>query len=420
MRGAAAAIERLAARGWRLGTAYVRSLLDSLGAPDRAYPLLLVAGTNGKGSVAAMAAGALGAAGLKVGLYTSPHLVDVRERIVVDGEAITPEALEDLWGRCGQRLVAAGATYFEATTALSLLAFAEAGVEAAVLEVGMGGRLDATNATDPLVSVVVGVALEHTEVLGPTVEAIAREKAAVARPGRPLVTSAEGAALAVIQAEAARIGARLVEVGPPARPRRLRLGGAHQQRNAETAAVAGRLLIEALGRTVPEGVLEEGLANVRWPGRLETVDRPGGSVVVDCAHNPDGAEALAAAIRDGAAGPLPAAAVFNVRAPRDPAAVAAPLLPIVERWIVPRLADAKGLPPEAVSAGLRAAGADAATAPPPGGVPEALEVVRGAAAIAFGSVYLAGEALATLGAWPSGLLWRRASRSPASSSSPSS
>lgn len=412
---AAAALERLVARGMRPGIPHVRALLDSLGAPDRRYPILLVGGTNGKGSVSAMAAAGLAEAGLTVGLFTSPHLVDVRERFVVDGAAVSDAELDAAWARVAPAVDTSGATYYEATTALALVLFADRGIDAAVLEVGMGGRLDAVNATDPVVSAVVLVALDHVEHLGRTVEAIAVEKAAIARRRRPLVTGATGPALETIRAEARRHGARLTEVSAPRRAWRIRLRGRHQERNAEVALAAARAFLFETGRPVVEAALVRGIEAASWPGRFEVLDRPGGPVVLDGAHNLDGAAALAAALASEFPG-VRWTAVFNVRGPRDPAGIAAPLAPAVDRWIVPRLSDPQGCAPDAVAGALHAAGAAAETA---ADVPAAL---RAAAppAVVFGSLYLVGEAMATLGACPTGSLWPRRSRSPGSSSSPPS
>jgi dihydrofolate synthase/folylpolyglutamate synthase len=187
---AAAALARLETFGMHLGLDHVRRLLGELGDPQRGLPAVLVAGTNGKGSTAALLAAVGRAAGYRTGLYTSPHLETVEERVRVDGERIGGEELGALVLEvvaAGERVLPAPPTYFEALTAAALLCFRRRAVELAVLEVGLGGRLDATNAAEPAVSVITPVALEHQEQLGDTLAAIAGEKAGVMRRGRPTV-----------------------------------------------------------------------------------------------------------------------------------------------------------------------------------------------------------------------------------------
>ena len=282
----------------RLGLERMERALAALGHPERGLRALHVAGTNGKGSTCAMAAEALRRAGHRTGLYTSPHLVRFNERIALDGEPISDVALArrvaEVRRACpwheageGERL-----TYFEFATLVALLHFAAEGAGAVVLEVGLGGRLDATNAVVPLVCAVSRIGLDHTEMLGGTLAAIAREKGGIFKPGVPAVVAHDQPpeALAALRAEAAARGASL-EVAPPSHPGPVALAGPHQQANAALAAAALRLL-DREGLTVPEDALFAGLAGARWPGRLETM----GGVLLDGAHNPDGAAALAAAL----------------------------------------------------------------------------------------------------------------------------
>ena len=283
----------------RLGLERMERALDALGRPDRGLRVLHVAGTNGKGSTCAMAAQALREAGHRTGLYTSPHLVRFNERIAVDGEPIPDAALDRLsaevrracpWhdaGSGGERL-----TYFEFATLLALLHFAEAGAAAVVLEVGLGGRHDATSAVRPLACAVSRIGLDHVELLGDTLDAIAREKAGIFKPGVPAVATAAQPpeALAALRAEAVRRGTPL-EIAPALYPGPIALAGAHQQENAALAAAALRLLARA-GLPIPDEAVARGIATARWPGRLETV----AGVLLDGAHNPDGAAALAAAL----------------------------------------------------------------------------------------------------------------------------
>lgn len=296
--------------GVQLGLERMRALLAALDHPEGAFESLLVGGTNGKGSVTSTLASILHAAGRPVGRFTSPHLTHFRERFTLAGEPVGEapllRALKDVRPHA-ERL---GATFFEITTAVALLLFARAGVTVAVMEVGLGGRLDATNALSPRLSVITGVALDHTEVLGGTVAEIAIEKAGILRPGRLALTGAAGEALAVIAREAARLGAPLwrlgheisvtardegwrgssLTVGTPAGALAVRtpLIGAHQVPNTALAVAAARAL------EVPDAAIVRGVAGVRWPGRLEPVPYRGRTVLLDGAHNPAAAAALAA------------------------------------------------------------------------------------------------------------------------------
>ncbi|NBC96358.1 MAG: bifunctional folylpolyglutamate synthase/dihydrofolate synthase, partial [Deinococcus-Thermus bacterium] len=220
MNGTDAATARLFARqrfGARPGLDTMRALLERLGRPDRTFDAVLVAGTNGKGSTAAGLASMLRASGRRVGRYASPHLTWPGERVEVDGVPMADAAFEDAAATILPHAEATHATFFEALTALACRRFAEAGVEVAVLEVGLGGRLDATNALDPVASAIASIGLDHQAFLGDTLAEIAREKAGVLRAGRPTWTSARGEARAAIEAESARLGARLSVLGRDAR-----------------------------------------------------------------------------------------------------------------------------------------------------------------------------------------------------------
>jgi dihydrofolate synthase/folylpolyglutamate synthase len=305
--------------GIRLGLARTRALLRALGDPQRTLRGALVGGTNGKGSVLALAGAALRAAGYRVGTTPKPHLVSYRERLEIDGQPIDPVAFTRL---VAEVIAAADGverrhgppTEFELLTAMLFRWFAESGVEVAVVEVGLGGRLDATHAWDGGVAAITNVALDHMAWLGDTVAAIAREKAAIIERGDHAVTGAAGDALDVIRRRARRVGAPLVEVTPAtvlgwdragidvelARlgPTRIALRGRHQ---AENAAVAHALL-DALGAAgiahVPDDARRLGYGDARWPGRLELLAVDGHEALLDGAHNPAGATALAAALDD--------------------------------------------------------------------------------------------------------------------------
>ncbi|HSB79336.1 MAG TPA: folylpolyglutamate synthase/dihydrofolate synthase family protein, partial [Candidatus Methylomirabilis sp.] len=316
--------------GWRPGLATVRHLLELLGNPHRTIPSLHVAGTNGKGSTAAMLSAILRAAGYRTGLYTSPHLLDFTERIRVNGSPISPAEVTELTASLREVCAAhfdpqpvpnppAGSlpypTFFELTTAMAFLHFASQPVEAAVIEVGLGGRLDATNVITPQVAVVTNISLEHQEYLGRTVREIAGEKAGIIKPGVPVVTATSGEALSVIRRVADEQRAALVSVreeytwtiresgldgqvfdveGPVRRyeAMQLSLAGRHQTENAVTAIAASEALARQ-GFRLDETTIRRGLVEMRWPGRLQFVgQRP--RILLDGAHNPAGAEALAA------------------------------------------------------------------------------------------------------------------------------
>ena len=337
----------------------MRSLLARLGDPHLGRRTVHVAGSKGKGSVAAMAASVLQQAGLRTGLYTSPHLHRFVERIAIDGEAIAPEEFGRLLGQVWPQIEAedADGTYgaistFEALTALAFVAFRERGVEAQVLEVGLGGRLDATNVFDTKdVCVITPISLEHTAVLGDTVAQIASEKAGIITPGATVVMSPQRESAAdVIRSVCAKRGAELIETAQACAlsrtkhdrdgqefslrtPRatyklRLPLLGRHQLDNAATAA----LVIEALGIDVDDATLRDGLAAVRWPCRIELLKsaRGGPLVAADGAHNRDSARRLVQALRDDL-GVREAVLVIGCSGDKDLGALAEELAPIATR-----------------------------------------------------------------------------------------
>jgi len=311
------------AQAAKLGLENITELLEDLGRPQDAVPSVLVGGTNGKGSAAAMLEAVLRSAGLRTGLYTSPHLVEINERIQCGGRAIPPDEFGALFTALGgriERLLAEGKlrfhpTYFECLTAMGLEHFRQQACEMAVLEVGMGGRLDATNTANPRVVVITQIDLDHERFLGSTIGAIAGEKAGIIKHGGVVVSAASHPeAAAVIRARAEKQGARLVETwreysaegvtnsggrysfeaahaGGFRLPVELALRGKHQIENALAAAAAARELA-GLGFPVLDGHIREGLAAARWPGRLEAI-REEPLVLLDGAHNPAGARALA-------------------------------------------------------------------------------------------------------------------------------
>jgi dihydrofolate synthase / folylpolyglutamate synthase len=305
--------------GIRLGLGRTRALLRELDHPERTVRGALIAGTNGKGSVLALAEAGLRAAGYHVGSTPKPHLVSYRERIQVDGRPIAPDDFARLVGRVlavADRVARRHGepTEFELLTAVVFARFAEVRPDLALVEVGLGGRLDATHAWDGGVAVVTNVDLDHMDRLGDTVTAIAREKAAIIERGDLAVTGARGDGLAVIRRRARRMTVPLTEVPPPALlgwdrdaievdlpqlgPTRVGLRGRHQAANA---AIADATLdaLEAAGiATVPPDARRTGYANAAWPGRLELLRIGDRDVLLDGAHNPAGAAALATAVDD--------------------------------------------------------------------------------------------------------------------------
>jgi dihydrofolate synthase/folylpolyglutamate synthase len=294
----------------RPGLERIEALLDALGRPEQRYRLAQVGGTNGKGSVAAMLASILGSAGLRVGLYTSPHLVSFRERIRINGAAIPEDSVVDGVDALGTLVARLDATMFEATTALALDHFAREAVDMAVLEVGLGGRLDATTVGTPEVAVIARVDLDHQAVLGSTLGEIAAEKAAIIRGGvafsaaqapeaaRVIADRAaavgvpllvEGRDLSVVVEQRGPDGQRLTCAGPGWSLAGLELGmsGSFQPSNALLAVGAAR----ALG--APETAIRAGLARAWWPGRFQVLRHKRGFLVLDGAHNPAGAATLA-------------------------------------------------------------------------------------------------------------------------------
>jgi dihydrofolate synthase / folylpolyglutamate synthase len=276
----------------RPGLTRTGALLSSLGNPERSFRSVLVAGTNGKGSTAAALSAILRAAGIRAGLYTSPHLVRVTERIRIDEVDVTQATLDRMLAFLGAiaPLGARAPTYFEALTVAAFELFRRARVTVAVVEVGIGGTWDATNVLYPELSILTNVGEDHLDVLGPTLADVARQKAGIFRKGVPALTCAQGPALTILHEEAGRIGARLLDVPATDRFDRISpLAGEHQRRNLALAAAAAASLVPLEERT-----LENGIAALRWPGRLQRVVRPGRrDLILDGAHNLHGARALA-------------------------------------------------------------------------------------------------------------------------------
>jgi dihydrofolate synthase/folylpolyglutamate synthase len=298
----------------------VEHLLRGVESPHEAFRVVQVGGTNGKGSTSSMIASVLTQAGLKTGLYTSPHVIDFTERIGIDGRPIARDRVVKIVDRLRPFADEIEATFFEITTAVAALYFAEEGVDLAVAEVGLGGRLDATSALDAVQSVITRVAIDHAEILGSDTAMIAAEKAGIIREGGLVVSGATGDALDVIRGAAAAKGARVVSVAEESSVGGVTVSangsvfdfeygdtaldglsvsmlGRHQVENARTAIVSIVELNRAGAVSVSEAAIRAGLTEARPIGRLQIIDRRP-TVVADVAHNPDGAAALAAALAE--------------------------------------------------------------------------------------------------------------------------
>lgn len=412
--------------GVKLGLETITRLLDELRHPERTYAVAHVGGTNGKGSVAAMTAAALDRAGLPAARYTSPHLVRLEERFVIGGRQVPASdldrALDDVRDAV-EGLQARGAlevhpTYFEVTTAAAFLLFARAQVRVAVVEVGLGGRFDATNVVRPEAAAIVSVDFDHERQLGTTLAQIAGEKAGIVKPGAELVLGhLPPEAEAVVESAAAAAGVaprRVREVAVEARlagdryeitartaaaaygPLRLALAGRHQVDNAIVAI----LLLEALaarGHAVSAAAIEAGLAGARWPARLEWIEHADGRVLVDGAHNPAGARALASYLIESGRSPLPI--VFGVMQDKDVGAMLAALAPVARPLIATRAPGGRAADPAVIAARAASLGLEAVVEPV---IDAALARARvaGNPICVAGSLFMAGEVLARLGRTP--------------------
>ena len=433
---------------------HMRVLLAALGHPEKRFPSVLIAGTNGKGSTAATLASILQASGIKTGLYTSPHLVRMNERIRLDGQAIADDdfaLIHDVVGRTAERLVSEGdlpwhPSFFEMLTAMAFEYFARSRPEMVVLEVGMGGRLDATNVIEPRVSLITDIALDHQRFLGETITEIAREKAGVIRRGGAVVTLPQLAEAndvignAILDADARAVNA--VPYVPPVSPgsqfpvasRQLPtrsqvsglrsqefegprqryplevlgttievdspLIGRHQLRNVALAvAAAVELREQGLEQITPESI-ESGIRETHWPGRFQVLPAENGrpEFVFDVAHNPAGAWALRATI-SSVYSDRPITMVFGVLRDKAVAEMTEILFPIAERVIATHANNPRSATPaEIKQAAARVAGeVDEAQT-----VAEALELAGKAAGadglvVVTGSIYIVGEAMRALG-----------------------
>ncbi|WP_130865108.1 bifunctional folylpolyglutamate synthase/dihydrofolate synthase [Acidipropionibacterium timonense] len=402
-----------------------RALLDLLGHPERSCPVIQVAGTNGKGSTAIIIEAVLRAAGLRVGRYASPHLVRVNERICIDGEPMSDELFDETWEQIapmvamvdGQRIDGIAMTFFEVMTAMAFAAFADAPVDVMVIEVGLGGRWDATNVADATVAVVCPVALDHMHILGDTLEAIASEKAGIIKPGSvPVIAGQRPEAAPVLLAQCRDVGVkpllegpdfgllerrgavggqviRLQTAGGPLGELHLPVFGEHMAHNAALAVAAA----EALTGPLKPEIIEQGLAAVRAPARLELVRRSP-AIVIDTFHNPHGAESAMTGLTE-AFDLHPLIGVVAAMKDKDVDGVLSRMAQDVDEVVVTTLPGPRALPVDEIGRiASRHWGSDAVTTAPD--VASALESAihradaagPGAGIIVAGSVVLAGEA----------------------------
>jgi len=422
----ACALERLYQRhtfGIKLGLDAVRRLCELCGNPQESFAVVHVAGTNGKGSVSAMVEAVLRQAGLRTGLYTSPHMVRFNERIRIGGQDISDAALVEALAVCEAAAEQVGreqqheVTFFEITTVMAFICFQRAGVQVAVLETGLGGRLDATNVVLPLVSVITRIAMDHEAYLGNTLEAVAGEKAGIIKPGRPVVCGPqEPEAEAVLRRVAAACGAPYIAATDAATVQRmsgdlsgqkvhvettggwsgtawLPLTGAHQLENLGIVLAALETVLAAVGVDAPFAIVRDGLATVRWRGRFERL-REHPIVIADAAHNPSGAGTLVATLK--AQGLKRVALVTGMCADKDVAGVVRLLAGVTRRvWAVP-IANARTLPAKELAALFAAAGVEATAVDVVADAlreAEAWAIREDCAVIIAGSIFLLGEVL---------------------------
>ena len=401
--------------GIKFGLSSTENLLARLGNPHRAVPAVHLAGTNGKGSVGALITSIMAEAGLRVGFYTSPHLVSFNERFRINDEFITPDEVIELTERI--KAVCAPEeppTFFEFVTAMAFLYFAEQKVDLLVLETGMGGRLDATNVVEPLAGVITNISVEHTDYLGNTLAEIAGEKAGIIKPGLDVVTAEKRPAVRKIFEDAAesRHG-RILVLGHEFKVRKrtpglfdyyglnrrlnkveINLIGDHQVRNAGLALATVELL-EKKGFTLDEETIRRGVRNASWPGRAQIFPGPP-RLMLDGAHNPFAARTLAKLLGDLKYDKLHL--VLAIMADKDIPAVIGPLLPLADDLYLTRTEYSRGAGPEALDKAVGPFNGKKELIP---SIPQAIDAARSAAGpndlvVVTGSLFTVGEALGYL------------------------
>lgn len=412
----------------KLGLDTTLALMRAMDVDPLKLPCVHVAGTNGKGSVSAMLESVLRAAGLRTALYTSPHLIRFSERIRVSGAPIPDQdliRLLDAVERADQIQAAESGgrlgTFFELTTAVALKWFLQQQVQLAVLETGMGGRLDSTNVVTPFLSVITDIGLEHVAFLGDTLEKVAAEKAGIIKPGRPVVTGKQKPAVARVIAEKARAAGALLlradervavrrlsqdlegqvlslETADGAwAPFRLPLLGDFQLGNCALAVTALEWMRESLGLPLTPDVIRAGLEKTRWPGRCQVVSRDP-IFMVDVAHNPDAAQALAGFLKKFR-GDKPVALICGMLADKDAEGFFRLLRPVVDACVLVPLDSERNMPMDKLLAAAKAAQLPAAEGLMPAAVHNAKKWAKAndGIVVAAGSLYLASAVLYELG-----------------------
>src|SRR5579863_1909273 len=408
----------------------IRILLDAMGNPQRRFRSILIAGTNGKGSTSATLASILTASGIRTGLYTSPHLERINERIRIGRAEVTDDGFACSYfcvHDAAQQCVLSGRlaqlpSYFEMLTAQAFLCFADAAIDIAVLEVGMGGRLDATNIVDPILSIVTDISLDHMEGLGPTIADITREKAGILPARGTLITLPQHPDASQVLGEVAtELAVHAISAvphmpaldAPAAGPYQVEalgatvlvdspLAGAHQHRNRALAIAAAVELATNHGVPITPASLEEGIRRTDWPARLEPITARNRRWILDVAHNPAGAWSLRAGLRDafslGSSGmPGPHTLVFSCLRDKPVAELAQILFPIFDQVILapiasPRAAALDDLLAAAAATGTPAIAANSIAA----ALALAAERSPATPIVLSGSLYLVGEARALL------------------------
>jgi len=379
-------LESLQGSGIRPGLGRMRAVLRALRHPQRAYPSIIVAGTNGKGSTSATLASILSAAGRRTGLYTSPHLVDLRERWMIDGRMIGEGALDrsiELLRRASDK-IGILPTYFEALTLIAFTAFREAECDIAVLEVGMGGRLDATNVVRPIAALITPIGFDHTEFLGGTLRKIAAEKAGVIHRGAiVLTTNSEPAIVDALRRRAKKFGNRFVIVEDE---HDTPLPGDFQRRNVALAVRAAREL------GIKKDAIERGVAKTRWRGRLERIDIGEKRVWIDGFHNAHAMSAILPFVEKKI--PSPRLLVFGIMRDKPIDSVARPLFPLFDCVITTEPFPPRSAKAEDLAARARAMGITSKAEPLPERAFDVAMRSRQRNILIGGSLYLAGAAIA--------------------------
>ena len=402
-------LAELAARrrfGMKPGLDAIRTLCAVLGDPQLSVPAVHVAGTNGKGAVCAMLDACLRETGLRVGRYTSPHLVALNERFFLDGRPVSDNVLEDCSARVSAAVSSSPAsdlTFFEALTAVAFLLYARERVDALVLETGLGGRLDATNVCAPILTVITRIGLDHCDWLGDTVEKIADEKAGIIKPGVPVVLGRNvDSVVAVVKARADAVGAPFFYAPDLASemeiPADFSLAGTFNRENAVTALAALKVLSSRLPRSsspVPRlPSLAAGFSRVVWPGRFQRVGR----FLVDGAHNPPAARALASALAEQGLRDL--TLVCGFCGDKDVAETLRILKPHIARALAVKTNNPRSLSPEDLAGRLVSVGIPAEPCASLAAAIGRADDASGRTVLVCGSLFLAGEALVALGAYP--------------------